>query len=172
MSDPRILGLTLMAISVAAFLGSTSEALPAETFFPAMLLFAIGAFKFLRANHEALSKAEKPAQSAVRPALRAKRDARGLANRRAASKALGIASSSAVATPHQDGSGFDSNVHAIELDVPASVGPLDIRTDVSFPIEIQESDALADQLGKLNQLLKQSVLTEEEYAIAKAKLLA
>lgn len=83
-----------------------------------------------------------------------------------------MASSSAVTTPHQQESGFNSNVHAIELDVPASVGPLDIRTDVSFPIEIQESDALADQLGKLNQLLEQSVLTEEEYAIAKAKLLA
>ena len=43
--------------------------------------------------------------------------------------------------------------------------------DVSFPVEVQRGDALADQLLKLNKLLTQGILTEQEYAIAKAKLL-
>jgi hypothetical protein len=46
-----------------------------------------------------------------------------------------------------------------------------VATDVSFPVEVQSADALADQLRKLIQLLEQRVLTEEEYAVSKAKLL-
>jgi hypothetical protein len=171
MSDPRILGLTLMAISIAAFLGSTTEALPAETFFPAMLLFAIGAYKFLRSNHEAMSKAEERAARAVRPSMRENRNARALADRQAAAKAIGIAPSDAASVPHEDEPNFDTRDNAIELDVPAAVGQLNVMTDVSFPLEIQTGDALADQLSKLNKLLEQGVLTEEEYAIAKAKIL-
>jgi hypothetical protein len=47
-----------------------------------------------------------------------------------------------------------------------------VATDVSFPGAVQSGDALADQLRKLNQLLGQGVLTEEEYAVAKTKLLS
>jgi hypothetical protein len=46
-----------------------------------------------------------------------------------------------------------------------------VATDVSFPVEVQSADALAGQLRKLIQLLEHVVLTEEEYAVAKAKLL-
>jgi hypothetical protein len=46
-----------------------------------------------------------------------------------------------------------------------------VATNVSFPVEVQSADALADPLCKLIQLLEQGVLTEEEYAVAKAKLL-
>jgi len=46
-----------------------------------------------------------------------------------------------------------------------------VATDVSFPVEIQSADALADQLRKFIPLLEQGVLTEEEYAVAKTKLL-
>jgi hypothetical protein len=42
MSDPRILGLTLMAISSGAFLGTTSNSLPPVTFFPALALLRAG----------------------------------------------------------------------------------------------------------------------------------
>ncbi len=47
-----------------------------------------------------------------------------------------------------------------------------VSGDVSFPIEVQQGDALADQLRKLSQLLEQGVLSEAEYALAKAKLLS
>lgn len=47
-----------------------------------------------------------------------------------------------------------------------------VSGDVSFPIEIQRGDALADQLRKLSLLLEQGVLSEAEYALAKAKLLS
>ena len=70
MSDPRILGLTLMTISSAAFLGTTSNTLPPVTFFPALALFALGAIRFLKSNHEALKRAEDKAHQDVNPARR------------------------------------------------------------------------------------------------------
>ena len=47
----------------------------------------------------------------------------------------------------------------IELDAPD--GELVVTPDVSFPVEVQRGDALADQLRKLNQLLTQGILTED-----------
>lgn len=169
MPDPRVLGLTLMALATAAFLGSTSDALPPETFFPAMVLFAIGAFKFLRTNHEAMAKAEIRARRAVNPKIHENRRARAQADLQAATKAVGIGSSSAVETPAATPLELGSDLNAIELD--AASNELAVTTDVSFPVEVQTGDALADQLQKLQRLLEQSVLTEEEYAIAKSKLL-
>jgi hypothetical protein len=65
MSDPRITGRALMAISIAALIGTTSDTLPPITFFPALVLFAAGAMRFLRTNHEALEKAEKRTQQGI-----------------------------------------------------------------------------------------------------------
>ena len=178
MSDPRILGLTLMAVAIVAFLGSTSEALPPETFFPAMALFAIGAFKFLRSNHEAMAKAEQRAKNAVSPKIRENRLARALADKQAAAKAIGLPPSTRVEpmassdTSDEMATEMATDVNAIELDdASGNEEELNVTTDVSFPVEVQTGDALADQLGKLNRLLEQGVLTEEEYAIAKTKLL-
>lgn len=170
MSDPRIMGVVLMLTAIAAFLGSTSEALPPVAFFPAMLLFAIGAFKFLRSNREAMASADKRAYRAVNPTIRESRTARALADKQAAAKAIGIAPSNLVKSSDESSvMTRATDVNAIELD--GAEEDLSVTTDVSFPIEIQKGDALADQLGKLNRLLEQSVLTEEEYAIAKSKLL-
>jgi len=46
-----------------------------------------------------------------------------------------------------------------------------VATDVSFPIEIQSGDALADPLRKPSQLVEQGVLTEAESAVPKAQRL-
>ncbi len=168
MSDPRIQGLLLMAISVATFLGTTQGELPAAAFFPALLLFVVGAIRFLRKNHEALARAERKAARAVQPRMRENPHARVLAERQA--RAQG-----SVHRPTGSGEtgapalGPDGLAQPIELDLDED--DLEVRTDVSFPVEVQRGDALADQLRKLNQMVQQGVLSEEEYAIAKAKLL-
>jgi len=46
-----------------------------------------------------------------------------------------------------------------------------VTTDVSFPVEERTSGTLAEQLEKLDRLRDAGVLTAEEFAIAKAKLL-
>lgn len=174
MSDPRISGLTLMAISVAAFVGTTSNALPSVTFFPALALFAAGAFRFMMSNHKALEEAEERARRAVNPVLRENRYARAHAERQATRQGSALSHSGA---PTGNANGVASDKRAdmapgeyIQINDPDS--DFVVATDVSFPVEIQSGDALADQLCKLSQLLEQSVLTEEEYAVAKAKLLS
>ena len=54
MSDPRIAGLMLMGVSIAALMGTTRGDLPSLTFFPALILLGLGAIKFLRTNREAM----------------------------------------------------------------------------------------------------------------------
>ena len=170
MSDPRILGLTLMAISVAAFTGTTSGSLPSAVFFPALGLFVIGAFKFLRTNHEAMAKAERRAEQAVSPLMRENRHAQALAERQAQRQGAGLLSLNANDQRKPATADYGRNSEAVEIELEET--DLVVTTDVSFPLEIQTGDALADQLHKLKLLLEQSVLTEEEYAVAKAKLLS
>ncbi len=47
-----------------------------------------------------------------------------------------------------------------------------VSGDVSFPIEVQEHDSLAEQLEKLRRLRDDGIINDEELAIAKTKLLA
>ena len=174
MSDPRIAGLCLMAIALAAFVGTNSNLLPPATFFPALALFAAGAIKFMRSNHVALEKAEKRAYRAVQPVIRENRQAEAHANRQAARQGEALSHSGAFedgqTRPHNSPQSAYATAEPIELDLEED--DFVVATDVSFPVEVQTGDALADQLGKLNRLLEQGVLTEEEYAVAKAKLLS
>lgn len=177
MSDPRMTGLSLMGLSIAAFLGTTTQMLPSVTFFPALAVFVLGAIKFLRANKVELAKAEKRVERKLNPKIRTNQHARAHAERLAARRGSAISSLNgsdaeaaarltsnrmAIGTPGGD---------AIEIEIGKDQADLVVTTDISFPVEVQMSDALADQLKKLNQLMTRGVLTEEEYAVAKAKLL-
>lgn len=173
MSDPRITGLMLMAISIAAFVGTTSEALPPVTFFPALALFAAGAIKFLRTNHDALEAAEKRTQRALNPVIRENEQARAHAVRQANRRGAALNHSGACDSNADLASSthFDPETPRETIQIDDQDDDFVVATDVSFPIEIQSGDALADQLHKLNQLLEQGVLTAEEYAVAKTKIL-
>ena len=179
MSDPRMSGLVLMGLSIACFLGTTTEALPPATFFPALAVFALGAIKFMKANSVELQKAERRTERRVNPTIRENRHAHAHAERLAAKRggSLNALNSNADVAPEtaarvapgQMPSGRAPCGDAI--DIGDADHDLVVATDVSFPVEVQSGDALADQLNKLNTLMAQGVLTEEEYAIAKAKLL-
>lgn len=47
----------------------------------------------------------------------------------------------------------------------------EISTDVSFPVEVQEHDSIAEKLEKLRRLHDDGMITDEEFLTAKAKLL-
>ena len=174
MSGGKSTGFILMALAVAAFLGSTSEVLPPVTFFPALALFGIGAVQFLKSSREALAEAERRTQEKLHPVIRENRSVQAGAERRAMRRGatlneLNAPASAASAFPPV-GRRRQTALEALELD--SEEGELVVNPDVSFPVEVQRGDALADQLRKLNQLLTQGILTEEEYAIAKAKILS
>ena len=180
MRDGRSTGLILMGLAVAAFLGSTSEVLPPVTFFPALALFAVGGVQFFLSSRVALAEAERQTQERLKPVIRENRSAQATAERRAMRRGAALDSvDSALAdesATHRRPAGTApaSRTAPIELELEASAaaGELVVTQDVSFPVEVQRGDALADQLRKLNLLLTQGILTEEEYAIAKAKLLS
>jgi hypothetical protein len=172
MGSGRSTGLILMALAVAAFLGSTAEVLPPATFFPALALFGIGAVHFLKSSRVALAEAERRTQERLHPVIRENRSVQAGAERRAMRRGAALNELNAAATaarPVPAAMGQQVITDPIELDAP--VGELVVTTDISFPVEVQRGDALADQLRKLNQLLTQGILTETEYAIAKARLL-
>lgn len=177
MSDPRVSGLVLMGISIATFLGTTAQILPSISFFPALAVFVLGAVKFMRANSVEMAKAEKRVERRVNPTIRHNQHAQAHAERMAAKRggalnALNGEDLDAEAAARMASGQMPQppmGAEGIELDDDDA--DLVVTTDVSFPVEVQSSDALADQLKKLNQLMAQGVLTEEEYAVAKAKLL-
>ena len=177
MSDSRTTGLMLMGISIAAFLGTTSNSLPSATFFPALALFALGAFKFMKSNHEALEKAEDRAHRAVNPVIRENRHAQAHAERQAQRQGAALSHSGAFENNAENNANPVASQDAERvtrgdyIEIDDQDDDFVVGTDVSFPVSIQSGDALADQLRKLNQLLEQGVLTAEEYAVAKAKLL-
>lgn len=173
MSDSRTSGMILMAMAIAAFLGANSNWLPPATFFPALALFIIGAFKFMRSNHAVLEEAEQRAYRALHPEIRENRQAAAHAERQAARRGAAVGHPGAAEDAPQERSidprtGY-ARTEPIELEIEED--DFVVATDVSFPLEVQTGDALADQLHKLNQLVEQGVLTPEEYAVAKAKLL-
>jgi hypothetical protein len=71
--------------------------------------------------------------------------------------------------PQQPAANYDRRADA--LDIEFDDEELVVSADVSFPLEVQAGDTTLEQLGKLNQMLDQQMLTEEEFEIAKAKLL-
>lgn len=176
MQNGRSSGLVLMGLAVAAFLGSTGELLPPATFFPALALFAIGALKFFKSSREALAEAEQRTQAKLRPVIRENRSAQAAAERSAMRRGTALNEVNAgLSSPPSQGSAARPSRPAAPAGAAIEVAPeeteLVVLPDVSFPVEVQRGDALADQLRKLNQLLTQGILTETEYAIAKAKLL-
>lgn len=173
MSDPRMTGLALMGLATATFLGTTTEALPSVACFPALAVFLLGAVKFVKANSAAMARAEKRVEQRLRPTIRENEHAHARAERLAARQGAALSSltdaDAEAAAALASGRMQSDSDRAIEID--ESDAELAVTTDVSFPVEVQRGDALADQLSKLNALLAQGVLTEEEYAVAKAKLL-
>lgn len=200
MQSEKSSGLMLMGVAVAAFLGSTADVLPAATFFPALALAGLGGMRFFKASRAALAEVERKAQEKVRPVIRENRSTIAQAERAAARRGAAVSALNADAQPARaagrariaasratreasggplgrvapatDVSALGAGQEVAEIDLlDEQEGDLEISSDVSFPVEVQRGDALADQLRKLNLLLTQGILTEEEYAIAKAKLL-
>lgn len=165
-----------MALAVGAFMGSTAEILPPATFFPALALFGIGAVHFLRSSRVALAEAERRTQEKLHPVIRENRSVQAGAERKAMRRGAALnelnAPAPAATTAHPVPAALGRQVPPVSHELDAPAGEMVVTTDVSFPVEVQRGDALADQLRKLNQLLTQGILTETEYAIAKAKLLS
>lgn len=185
MSNPRFTGLLLLLMGVLVLMGNTLDVLPPQAFWAGLLTYPIGGYLLFKGSRRAIREPqarppirEPQARTARAPKLR-------LAT--AAGEAHAARQSKHVANPNPP---RGVPAEAPNQDAPASEGPepvsrdpivlfdldseepdLEVTTDVSYPIEVQERDSIATQLEKLGELCRQGVITPDELAVAKAKLL-
>lgn len=193
MKEPRKIGLALIFLGVVILLGNTTEALPPEAFFAGLILYPIGGYLFFTGSRRAIQQAEERAARIRAPRLKNetaekfadKQKANIETNGSVDSQVLSAAGSSAPPTqPAKDDvtSRIFANAPAVAATSNAgsnantSAGRagnanFEVTSDVSFPIEVQQRDSIAEQLMKLQKLKEDGIITEDEMSIAKAKLL-
>jgi hypothetical protein len=178
----RLHGLLLMGTGALVFLGTSAQWLPAEAFFPAVAVCLLGLVVFMKGNRKATELADQRLRRALDPDIR-NQTAERFATRQADvdGRSLGSISERGVpggAAPKSRRPVAQVDRDEIVLDEveasgrkPGQEADFVVTTDVSFPVELQESRSLAEQLEKLQRLCEDGVITVEEFSIAKAKLL-
>jgi hypothetical protein len=186
MQQPRLIGLALICLAVLILFGNTTEALPPSAFWAGLALYPIGGYLFFKGSREAIQVAEKRASRIRSPKMKnetaeryAKEQARNIKKQGTVDDQIrGVRSEGsqlASTGPEAADPGTASDAQSIDLGRDPSIGEdknIKVSTDVSFPIEIQEQDSLADQILKLQKLQENGIISAEEMAIAKAKLLS
>jgi hypothetical protein len=178
----RARGLSLLAIGALVFLGTNTQLLPAVAFFPAVAVCLLGVVVFMKANREATVVADQRLRRALDPDI-SNQTAERYASRQAETDGRTLASISdprVRRAPHARSTApvapavpDELVLEEVDESGEKSGGEADfvVTTDVSFPVELQESRSLAEQLQKLQRLCEDGVITVEEFSIAKAKLL-
>jgi hypothetical protein len=196
MKEPRKIGLALIFLGVVILLGNTTEALPPEAFFAGLLLYPIGGYLFFTGSREAIQQAEARAARIRAPRLKNetaekfadKQKTNIEANGSVDSQVLvGVGSAAMPTRPTQPiKDDITNQLHSQSGSTPAASGAgtgsppsennagdgeFKVSTDVSFPIEVQQQDSIAEQIMKLQKLKEDGIITDDEMSIAKAKLL-
>jgi len=183
----RTRGLLLIATGALVFVGTNTDVLPAEAFFPALAVCALGILSFVKANRLATEVEEARIRRALSPEMRnptadayaarqASADGRALASvgEREGRSAPPVASGAARPAPELAPDELLLDEISLSDAAPVADASADfgVSTDVSFPVELQESRSLAEQIERLQRLREEGVITADEFAVAKAKLLA
>ena len=171
MDSPRKSGSALFLGGVLVFVGINSNLLAPE-FFPVGLIMApAGLLLFMKGNREAMERAEERAQRAVERPKIGSVTADAFADQQAKS----IAERGHVDSRLRPTRTLAGDVDALELrdelEFEDDGEEFSVSTDVSFPVDVQQRGALADEIRKLQRLLEDGVIDEREFAAAKAKLL-
>jgi len=166
-------GTLLLLASVATFLGTTMEVLPFQAFWLALALGPVGGWLFFRGSREALAHAERRAGRKVKARIANRADA--YAEQQAAGR-LGLGSAHFEREQRSERAVAANQVFGDEIllaeEADLDEGDFAVSEDVSFPIELQESAAISQQIERLQRLLESGIIDEHEFAAAKAKILA
>ncbi len=180
MKQPRKIGLALILLGTVVLLGNTTETLPPEAFFAGLFMYPIGGYLLFTGSRAAINQAESRAARIRQPKLKNETAETFADRQRRNIDEHGSVDSQVRALREQPPAGLPNpgaeietlQLDAIELDT--EVGQEEdfaVTTDVSFPVEVQERDSLAEQLMKLQKLREDGIISDDEMAIAKAKLL-
>ncbi|MGH0036404.1 MAG: SHOCT domain-containing protein [Myxococcota bacterium] len=183
--NSRVGGLLFIGIGAGIFGGINGELLPPELVWVGLALAGFGFFRFMKANRKAMRVEERRLEQALHPridlkqakaynermARRAEELGVSAAGPRERQAAISIAD--AVADETTDETTDELVLYEVD-DAEATPVAEDfkISSDVSFPVEVQESRNLSEEIARLRRLHEDGVITAEEFHIAKAKLLA
>jgi hypothetical protein len=173
MANPRFNGLLILLIGVLVLFGNTMDVLPPEAFWAGLLTYPIGGYLFFMGSRSASERAETPTARALSPRTR-NRPGEQLAELQAKKVANPNAPPSPARSPAPPINAPTVQRDAVAMsDADGDEGEEEVRvtSDVSFPLELQEKQNPADQFRKLAKLQEEGIITAEELAIAKAKLL-
>ncbi len=185
-TNDRSRGLALLALGTTVFAGTTNHMLPAIAFWPASFVCAIGVVLFMKGNRAALEQAETETRRALNPPVRSPNSEQH-AEQQAHTNGCVLqalesrAARSAATLSTETNQVAENEIVLYEVnsaDVQEKAADAEdndgfvVTRDVSFPLEVQEQTSLADQLEKLQKLRRDGIISPEEFAIAKAKLLA
>ncbi len=178
MKQPRTVGLALILLGTVVLLGNTTETLPPEAFFAGLVMYPLGGFLFFKGSRAAIQRAEERAAKIRAPHLRNERaehqaaqQMRNIERNGAVDTQVRSLQSAPAAAPSAPLQSKAPDSYEIDHDLGEEDSDLAVTSDVSFPIEVQQQDSLADQIRKLQQLREDGIISDEEMATAKAKLL-
>jgi hypothetical protein len=176
MKNPRFTGLLLLLAGVLVLMGNTMDVLPPEAFWAGLLTYPIGGYLFFMGSREAIERIETRTARALNPQLK---NAPGDSFARLQARSSVHPHAPELAGSEEPSSGIGDSPRRPAPSEPLALHDLQeedtdfkAESDVSFPVEIQERQSLADQLEKLTKLQQQGIISAEEYAVAKAKLLS
>lgn len=175
MSNPRTTGLLLLLTGVLVLMGNTMDVLPPEAFWAGLMTYPIGGYLFFMGSRRAIEEAETRTARRLDPQ-------RGNAGGEAHAERQAAGANPNAPRPVGVSEVIESFGNIPQEQLSQSVDPgeditetetqeFKVTTDVSFPVELQEEGKLADQLQKLSKLHEQGILSAEELAMAKSKLL-
>jgi hypothetical protein len=197
MSNSRTPGILLLGLGALIFAGTTNAMLPAELFWGGAATSTLGLILFMKANRKHLAQSEHQTAQKLRPTIHSKarqtpprppagrpEQTAGQPERRPQRQPDRGVAESGVTKRHAVGEAVSSagpreildqdELVLYEVDDSSGLGgdeEFRVSTDVSFPLEVQEQDSLAEQIEKLRRLFEDGILSSEEFNAAKAKLL-
>ena len=167
MNEPRKLGLALILLTVIVLRGNTTEALPPEGFFAGRFLYPVGGDLFFKRSRQAINCTEVRVATMRAPKLknepaerfaqqqRSTLDTHGLVEARIRKRKQKVPDANR-------GSKFpDSSDELLLLDADSFEDEEDfsVSSYVSFALEVQEHDSLADQIMKLQKLREDGIIS-------------
>ena len=196
MKNPRFTGLLLLLTGVLVLMGNTLDVLPPAAFWAGLVTYPIGGYLFFTGSRQAIEKFETRAtrSQSPKPAAdegHAPRPAQRAASTRPPEKISDVIRSfdpnaesrtPDSTSPRAQGAGAPPAgrdqlaLYEIEADGDASGaasgnGRFKVTPAAPRPTETQEAGSVADQIEKLAKLHRQGIISAEELAVAKAKLL-
>ncbi|HIG68785.1 MAG TPA: hypothetical protein EYG46_20410 [Myxococcales bacterium] len=179
MNEPRKLGLALILLGVIVLRGNTTEALPPEGFFAGLFLYPVGGDLFFKGSRQAINRTEVRVATLRAPKLKNESAERFAQQQRSTLDAHGSVEArirkrkQKAPDANRDSKFSRSSDERLLLDADSFKDEEDssVSSYVSFALEVQEHDSLADQIMKLQKLGEDGIISDDEIAVAKSKRL-